>query len=181
MLAEGLCIFGDNAYINKTYMATPYINQNRGANGTRDNYNFYHSQLRIRIECAFGMLTERWGILRSAMPKNHQIRKTISLVNALAKLHNFCIETQERSAGDLHPRDYASLITNADGYVTLTSTEESTTPIPVELLNGGQHFDDYPRSMRRGQQDVNLPRQRLCEMVGQQHLVRPRRRANISG
>lgn len=46
------------AYINTHYnMATPYINQNHS--GVRDNYNFYHSQLRIKIECAFGMLADR--------------------------------------------------------------------------------------------------------------------------
>ena len=51
-LAAGLCIFGDNAYINSTYLATPFTN----ASGTRDDYNFYHSQLRINIECAFGIV-----------------------------------------------------------------------------------------------------------------------------
>jgi hypothetical protein len=66
----------------------PYINQGRFSSGSRDNYNFYHSQLRIGIECAMGMWTERWAILRSAMPKNQRIHKTISLVDVLAKLHN---------------------------------------------------------------------------------------------
>jgi hypothetical protein len=54
LLAPGLCLFGDNAYLNTPYMATPYANV---SGGTKDSYNFYHSQLRIRMECAFGMLT----------------------------------------------------------------------------------------------------------------------------
>ncbi|KAL7474831.1 hypothetical protein ACHAW6_000783 [Cyclotella cf. meneghiniana] len=29
-----------------------------------DAYNFYHSQVRITIECMFGNLVHRWGILR---------------------------------------------------------------------------------------------------------------------
>jgi hypothetical protein len=42
-LAPELCLFGDNAYVNTSYMATPY----KGAiGGTRDNYNFYQSQVR---------------------------------------------------------------------------------------------------------------------------------------
>ena len=57
MLAPGLCLFGDNAYLNTPYMATPY---SAVSSGTKDAYNFYHSQLRIRIECTFGMLTQRW-------------------------------------------------------------------------------------------------------------------------
>lgn len=181
MLAEGLCLFGDNAYINKPYMATPYINQDRGAFGSRDNYNYYHSQVRIRIECAFGIFTERWGILRSAMPKNIRIKKTISLVVALAKLHNFCIDVQEPPAGDLHPSDYASLINNADGHVSLVPTANTDTPVPIDLMHGGDHFDDVPPGWRNRQYLPSLPRQRLHDMVQEQHLVRPRPRDNVSG
>jgi hypothetical protein len=59
--------------------------------GTKDVYNYYHSQLQIYIECTFGMFTHRWAILRSAIPMNVSIQKTIALVVALAKLHNVCI------------------------------------------------------------------------------------------
>jgi hypothetical protein len=41
-LAPGLCIFGDNAYVNCSYMATPYKNV---PSGSKDNYNHYHSQV----------------------------------------------------------------------------------------------------------------------------------------
>jgi hypothetical protein len=54
LLAPGLCLFGDNAYMNAPCMATPYA---AASGGTKDAYDFYHSQLRIRIECTFGMLT----------------------------------------------------------------------------------------------------------------------------
>ncbi|KAG7339726.1 DDE superfamily endonuclease [Nitzschia inconspicua] len=61
MLAEGLCLLGDNAYLNSPFMDIPYQNV---SSGSRDDYNFYHSQLRIRVECAFVIFTERWAILR---------------------------------------------------------------------------------------------------------------------
>jgi hypothetical protein len=138
-------------------------------------------QVRIKIECAFGMLTERWAILRSAMPKNLRIHKIICLVQALAKLHNFCIDRQELSAGELHPCDFASLIRNSDGYVSLARTEHSHELVPVQLLNGCDHFDDVERGSRNRQYAENLPRQRLCEMVQRQHLVRPRPRSSLSG
>ena len=43
-----------------------------------------------------------WGVLRSAIPHNISIAKTIALVHALAKLHNFCIdeETDGNVLGD---------------------------------------------------------------------------------
>ena len=48
-LAPGLCLFGDNAYINSFFMSTPFAGV---SGGSKDSYNFYHSQVRIRIECA---------------------------------------------------------------------------------------------------------------------------------
>jgi hypothetical protein len=86
LLVEGFCIFGDNAYINSPFVATPYPNVSGGYK------NAYNLQLRIRVECAFGMFVQRWGVLRSALPCGISIQKTISLVVALAKIPNFCID-----------------------------------------------------------------------------------------
>ena len=63
-LRRGLCLFGDAAYANSPYMVTPF----RSATGTKDDFNFFQSQLRINIECAFGMLVHRFGMLRKAFP-----------------------------------------------------------------------------------------------------------------
>lgn len=87
-LAKGLIILGDLAYVNCRYFATPFKSV---SSGPKDAYNFYHSQLRIKIECAFGMLVGRWGIMRKALPATMGLRKTTALVLALCKLHNFCI------------------------------------------------------------------------------------------
>ena len=55
-LAPGLCFYGDNAYSKTSFMSVPH----KGAtHGPKDAFNFYHSQLRIHIECAFGMLVLR--------------------------------------------------------------------------------------------------------------------------
>ena len=46
LLADGLVIFGDNAYLNTKYMATPYPNiAGHDKEKSKDNYNFYHSQV----------------------------------------------------------------------------------------------------------------------------------------
>ena len=76
--------------MNTPYMATPLFAAVSG--GTMDAYNFYHSQLRIRIACEFGILTRRWAILRSAIPVGVTVAKTVALVLALSKLHNYCID-----------------------------------------------------------------------------------------
>jgi hypothetical protein len=41
-LKRGLCLFGDNAYVNTNYMATPF---KACYSGEKDDYNFYHSQV----------------------------------------------------------------------------------------------------------------------------------------
>jgi DDE superfamily endonuclease len=83
-LAPGLCLYGDAAYVNCNYFVSPYKNV---SGGSRDDYNFFHSQLRINIECAFGQLVQRWGLLRRALPSNFGIRKSTALVIALCRLH----------------------------------------------------------------------------------------------
>ena len=54
-----------------------------------DNYNYYASQLRIRIEMSFGMMTRKWLILDS--PVKTKLKKTIVMIHAISRLHNFCI------------------------------------------------------------------------------------------
>ena len=181
MLAPGLCLFGDNAYLNTPYMATPYS----AASGTKDAYNFYHSQLRIRIECTFGMLTKRWAILRSAIPVNVTVPKTVALVLALAKLHNFIIDAEDdRSTVDLTylPNDEWNIELNG-GVPLVTATAEGDV-IPQQLMNGGEHYDDiggvpgrYNRQRRYNYasviDSVPLPRDQLHSYVRAQNITRP--------
>jgi hypothetical protein len=63
-------------------------------------FYYYYPKLGIRVECAFGIFVQKWGILRTAMPQNITIKKVIALVNALAKLHNFCIDQQDKGYMD---------------------------------------------------------------------------------
>ena len=48
------------AYVNSSYLLTPA----GGAVDTwADSCNFHQSSIRMNIECSFGMLVRRWGIL----------------------------------------------------------------------------------------------------------------------
>jgi DDE superfamily endonuclease len=98
-MKPGLCIFGDNAYVNTPYMATPY---KAVKDGSKDAYNFFHSNCRINIECAFGMLVHRWGILCKPMSTLIPISKITSMVRCLCRLHNFCVDERlERIAAGI--------------------------------------------------------------------------------
>ena len=48
-------------------MTTPF---KAVSSGPKDAFNFFHSQTRINIECAFGMLVNRWAVLKTPIPIN---------------------------------------------------------------------------------------------------------------
>lgn len=85
-------ILGDGAYPLSRKVLIPFS----GAEANEDykrTYNYYLSQLRIRIEMAFGRLTTKWRILRRAM--NYSNQKNAKIIRVCAKLHNFCIRMQQ--------------------------------------------------------------------------------------
>lgn len=185
-LAPGLCLFGDNAYVNKSYMATPFPN----VSGTddRDNYNFFHSQLRINIECSFGMLVNRWGMLRQPMPQRYSVKKVTSLVHCLCRLHNFLVDVnvEERDM----PAPTAADVLNSrlnGGYETSQRRVDEVggrreqVLIPDQALGGGQHHDDdagqsMRRSIARRNANSDLPRDRIYRTIRESDLRRPSRR-----
>jgi hypothetical protein len=190
IFAPDLCLFGDNAYLNTAYMATPYSGI---SGGTKDAYNFYHSQLRIQIECAFGMLTHCWAILRSAIPVNVTVHKTVALVLALAKLHNYCIDEKDGRCDDAYGNAVDKWRNEETGAVPLVETrhtqytdEDSSstgTVTPRQLLDGGNHFDDIGVNGRYNRQrrynylsritGRPLPREQLHSHVADTGLTRP--------
>ncbi|CAN0265310.1 unnamed protein product, partial [Discosporangium mesarthrocarpum] len=85
MLPDGYYIIGDSAYPPSDRLLTPYP-------GTylcpgEDAFNFFHSQPRIKVEQAFGILVMTWGILWK--PLRLSIRDTRIIVHACMRLHNF--------------------------------------------------------------------------------------------
>ena len=184
-LAHGLCLFGDNAYVNRTYMATPYPNV--GSNTDKDVYNFYHSQLRINIECSFGILVARWGILRRALSSNFTVKKIVELVECLCRLHNYIIDSEnepELPGLSLAEDNLSTIVLGGFSIEPQNGgngTESETVLLPTEILHGGEHFDDVDRSMRERIDGMNrndeLPRETMLAHVLAQDLRRPRPRS----
>ena len=177
-LAEGLCLFGDNAYVNRPCMATPFPNVS-GFTKQKDAYNFYHSQVRIRIECAFGILCQRFGFLRQKAPKNYSVKKTIATVNCLCKVHNFLIDMNPVNARTVPPSSYEDEFNMAiNGAVPITPRDGTNFSVAGQLMGAGEHFDDDPnralrrRVSRRYNADC-LPRTNMLIHINQQDLRRP--------
>jgi len=166
LLHDDLVLFGDNAYLNSKCMVTPYPNVSRGG---KDDYNFYHSQLCIHVECTFGMLVGHWGILRAAIPQNISISRSISLVHALAKLHTFCINETLEPEGipETTINDDHYLMLQPEGYLTMDVNEWGVS-VPAGLMDCGHHKEDMPLANPRQRLDdaeLKLPRENLLLKV----------------
>ena len=141
-------------------MVTPYPTVSSGG---KDDYNFYHSQLHVRVECTFGMLVGRWGILRAEIPQNISISRTISLVHVLVKLHNFCIDETLEPEGipETTINDEHYLMLQPDGSLTMDVNEWGVS-VPAGLMDCGHQREDMPLANRRQRLDdaeLKLPRE----------------------
>jgi hypothetical protein len=189
-LAEGLCLFGDNAYVNRYYMATPYPNV--AQNSQKDNYNFYHSQIRINIECAFGILVSRFGIIRKPLPTGFTMKKIAALMNCLCCIHNFVIDTkfEPEVPALITEEDHFQMVLDGaismetEQYVNERNGGDGIVEIPRQILDGGEHFDDDPgyilrrrtvtRRITVGESNSDvLPRENICCHVSELDLRRP--------
>lgn len=91
---RGLFIAGDSAYSLSPVLVVPYEKEElkRDINGMKDSFNFHLSSCRIHIECAFGELVMRWGILWRTL--QFDLRKCCRIINACALLQNYIIENR---------------------------------------------------------------------------------------
>ncbi|ETM97626.1 hypothetical protein PPTG_20071, partial [Phytophthora nicotianae INRA-310] len=94
-LPTGMYIIGDNAYSVGEHLLTPF-SRNQIMDEYHDSFNFHASQLRIRIEMAFGLLTTKWRIFRFPIERN-LVNATKAIYIAMV-LHNYVIN--KRMAND---------------------------------------------------------------------------------
>ncbi len=191
-LAPGLCLFGDNAYVNREFMATPYPNVS--SHEEKDAYNFFHSQLRINIECAFGMLVQRWGVLKKKAPQKYTVKKIIATVSCLCSLHNFLINSKASAIAVATttidpptPQDALTLAVEGAVDVTPAAAGREDDDVRVdELTGGGHHFDDDPnyilrRRISQSYGPVVLTREAMFAHVVNRDLHRTKRNIDRNG
>ena len=55
-----------------------------------DDFDYYQSSARMPIECAFGILVRRWGVLWR--PLEMRFDRRAAVAGACMRLHNYCID-----------------------------------------------------------------------------------------
>ena len=104
---------GDDGFVSTNNFLTPYSGTRIGIHP--DAFNYTLSKMRQFIERAFGNLAQRWGILWR--PLRVSFKFWPRLLSALAKLHNFCIDSGDVAIGlrgkrDVEDDDEFKVLTN---------------------------------------------------------------------
>jgi hypothetical protein len=82
-------IGADNAYPLSNKILIPFKGPQR-QELYKSSYNFYLSQMRIRIEMAFGRMTTKFRIMRNKMTCNLETQSKV--IRAVTRLHNYVID-----------------------------------------------------------------------------------------
>ncbi len=123
-LPDQYFIGGDNAYPLSQRVLIPFSG-GEVHDETKRTYNFYLSQLRIRIEMAFGLLTQKWLVVADTMKYSNKMNA--QLIAVCIKLHNFCIRMNQKD----------NVIDDDDDDKTQQSAERSTRSVVARGLAGG--------------------------------------------
>ncbi len=118
-------------------------------NQSKDAFNFFPSQLRIRIEQAFGLLVTKWHVFKK--PLEVKFWRTTLVIEAAFHLHNYCIDKNE----------YAAMVVR-------TCDPEKFTPSYVEHLDP---LGDNPEGSKRKRHAVH---EALVDKIRSDGRVRPR-------
>ena len=84
--AVPICILGDPAYPLMSYVLKEFASG--GSTPTEQYFGYKLSSAKMVIECSFGRLKGRWGVLRRAM--DIKLDDLPSVIFACFVLHNFC-------------------------------------------------------------------------------------------
>ena len=102
-------IVGDNAYPLDDSLQIPFSGSQK-----KNSYNrafcFYLSQLRIRVEMAFGLLTVKWRIFRTNLMGSLELR--LRIIRVAMKLHNYVINADRLGLGDSFEPELEALVGN---------------------------------------------------------------------
>eukprot|EP00918_Siedleckia_nematoides_P085183 GHVU01187287.1.p1 GENE.GHVU01187287.1~~GHVU01187287.1.p1 ORF type:complete len:354 (-),score=11.33 GHVU01187287.1:366-1427(-) len=103
-------VIGDCAYTQTLRVLSIFTKSQLTNRPDRDKFNYYASQLRVTIERAFGMVVNKWRILRS--PLECAFHRVPCIIEACFRMHNFCIDERIAEGGyDIHEhaRELAAL------------------------------------------------------------------------
>ena len=173
---KGFYFIGDSAYSLSSFLLTPFDNAVHGY--AEDNYNFFHSSSRICVECTFGEVDLRWGILWR--PLKFSLKNNITVIDACLRLHNFIVDHREASAEqeyrmerDVFDDDCRRFMATQTGVIGPVGVHGGETDERRDA-NGNPLIGGRPRNVDREIMAVGKTmRQGLSDYMSSQELNRP--------
>ena len=122
-------VIGDAAY-PPTEQLVPLFFGDAAKRKEYDNFNYYGSQCRIRIEMAFGVMARKWSILLK--PYTGSLYNVPRLWKAIARLHNFVIDERPKENQEVGPDEMY--------YNRPTTIHHRRTSAPIDEGNANNLF-----------------------------------------
>jgi len=94
-IAGNYHFIADAAYGGMVGIATPFT-WSGNMKEEQSAFNYQLSSIRIEVECAFGMLLQRWGILWKGL--RTPLRASTKVIGACMRLHNLAIDFRDTEA-----------------------------------------------------------------------------------
>ena len=145
-LPTGYCIIGDAAY-EATEKLVPIYQGLDKLKPKYDAFNFYASQCRIRIEMAFGMMQQKWGILQR--PVSCNLVNLSLMIQAISRLHNYVIN-ERLLAGGVDAVEKEVGRHSGNGYLASGPEYPNSDPIEVDpilstddIFRGHSHLREH--------------------------------------
>lgn len=150
-------------------MLTPFDNAVHGT--PEDNFNFFHSSSHIVVECAFGEIDLRWGILWR--PLQFRLKHNVNIIDACMRLHNFIVDWREVNiSADVDDVDRQIFEEDHKRFMSAYPTfdaagvhggEEERTNARGRSTNFTKEITEFGRKVR----------QIICDNIKAKRLVRP--------
>ena len=166
----GLYLVGDSAYSIRGFLLTPY--ENAQPNSREDAFNYFLSNQRIYVECAFGEIDRRWGIFWKRLEGNLTNHK--DTIDACLRLHNYIINYREKHGtvnADSNLEERQLLEGASEDFMDLNPLETiGTFGGELDELNvGGRPSNDETEERTRGRSK----RDRLRDTLWREGMSRP--------
>ena len=141
LFSRGFFLIGDSAYSLLSFFLIPFESNVAAPVTPQDGFNFWHSNSRIRIECAFGEIIMRWGIFWR--PLRFKLSHCGQIINAALLLHNFLVNERESASDDNYFKNF-SMESVLEEEQMQENADFSEPPLPIVLETESQRGAGRP-------------------------------------
>jgi len=173
--SSGYFIVGDSAYALSAFLVVPFASPKGGS--TEDAFNFWLSNSRIRIECAFGELVMRFGIFWRSLRFN--LKECGDIITGAMLLHNFLVDHRDRVDVDFFSKFSMQTILDETPILGLEIPMATVTDNNADKPMGRRPNDETERHEEGERVRENL--RAVLEMNQKPRILRKGAKVNMSG